>query len=95
MEQALRRAPILGEARIIRGWAGLYAITPDHNPILGRTPVENFYVACGFSGHGFMHSPAVGKLLAELISGEEPHLDTTPLSLERFSKETVAEYNVI
>jgi len=95
VEQALHRAPILGEARVIRGWAGLYAVTPDHNPIIGRTPVENFYVACGFSGHGFMHAPAVGRLLAELILGEEPHLDISPLSLERFKGRTIAEYNVI
>lgn len=95
VERALHRSPILGEARVIRGWAGLYAITPDHNPVLGRTPVKNFYVACGFSGHGFMHSPAVGSLLAELISEKEPHLDITPLSLERFAEETVAEYTVI
>ena len=95
VEQALHRAPILGEAKVIRGWAGLYAVTPDNNPIVGRTPVENFYVACGFSGHGFMHAPTVGRLLAELVSGKELHMDITTLSLERFAQETIAEYNVI
>jgi sarcosine oxidase subunit beta len=56
------------KARIARGWAGLYEISPDHHAILGEVPgTESFILANGFSGHGFQHSPAVGRVIAELI----------------------------
>jgi sarcosine oxidase subunit beta len=51
-----------------KAWAGLYEMTPDHHPILGEAPgVPGFFLANGFSGHGVMHAPATGKILAELI----------------------------
>jgi len=86
VEQALRRVPPLARASVRRGWAGLYDTTPDSNPILGRVPgLEGFVVAAGFSGHGFMLSPAVGECLAELIvTGESKAVDLTPLSINRF-----------
>src|SRR5947208_812181 len=69
--------------RIERSWAGLYDMPPDAHPILGEV-ADGVYAACGFSGHGFMQSPAVGRALAEEILGETPGLDLSPYRLERF-----------
>ena len=87
-ENAMYRVPGLEKARIARGWAGLYEISPDHHAILGKVPeVEGFILANGFSGHGFQHSPAVGKVIAELITeGKAKTIDITPLSIKRFKK---------
>ena len=85
---AIYRVPALEEARIARGWGGLYEISPDNHAILERVPeVEGFVLANGFSGHGFQHSPAVGKVIAELIvDGEAKTIDISPISIERFSR---------
>ena len=71
------------ETEIERAWAGLYDMTPDAHPILGEI-AEGVFAACGFSGHGFMQSPAVGRALAEEILGESPSLDLGPYRLDRF-----------
>src|SRR5204862_303307 len=65
------RYPPARETTIERAWAGLYDMTPDAHPILGEV-ADGVYAACGFSGHGFMQSPAVGRALAEEILGESP-----------------------
>ena len=69
-------------------WGGLYEISPDHHAVLGAAAeCENFYMAAGASGHGAMHAPALGQLLAEAMTeGERPALDITPLRLSRFSE---------
>jgi len=87
-ENAMDRVPIFEKALIARGWAGLYEISPDHHAILGKVPeIEGFILANGFSGHGFQHSPAVGKVIAELIvDGEATTIDISSLSIERFNK---------
>jgi sarcosine oxidase subunit beta len=87
-ENAMYRIPVLEKARIARGWAGLYEISPDHHAILGRVPgVEGFILANGFSGHGFQHSPTVGKVISELIvDGDAATIDITSLSIERFER---------
>ena len=87
-ENAIYRVPALERAHIARGWAGLYEISPDHHAILGKVPeVEGFILANGFSGHGFQHSPAVGKVITELIvEGKATTIDISPLSIERFEK---------
>ena len=79
------RYPPAGEAGIERSWAGLYDMTPDAHPILGEV-ADGVYAACGFSGHGFMQSPAVGRALAEEILGESPSLDLGPYRLSRFTE---------
>jgi sarcosine oxidase subunit beta len=97
-EHATRRLPLLAEAEIRNGWAGLYETTPDHNAILGVLPgVENFVCANGFSGHGMMHAPAVGLAIAELLTeGASKSVDLVPYSIERFrDRETEPELNVI
>ncbi len=97
VEKAISRVPVLEHARIARGWGGLYDTTPDANPIIGPLPeIENFLVAAGFSGHGFMHSPMTGQLIAEMVCGETPSLDVSELSVTRFREGQVrAEKNVI
>jgi sarcosine oxidase subunit beta len=97
VEPAMHRVPALEAAEISNGWAGLYETTPDHNSVLGPPrAVEGLMLANGFSGHGFMHAPAVGQLITEWILDGKPSLDLAPLRLERFSEErTLAEANVI
>jgi sarcosine oxidase subunit beta len=59
------------ETTVKRGWAGLYAVTPDHHPIIEEV-IPGFVVAAGFSGHGFQHAPATGRLVAEIVCDGEP-----------------------
>jgi len=97
MEAAVKRLPLLEQAGRVSHWAGLYEVTPDAHPIIGRTPVDNFYVCAGFSGHGFMHGPVCGKLMMELIwGGRADTVDITALALERFGEgKEIQEYNVV
>lgn len=77
--------PPIGELRVLRQWGGLYNMSPDHQPIISDTPnLKGFYIACGFSGHGFMLAPMTGLLLSEIILGEQPSLPVDGLSLARF-----------
>lgn len=83
---AMQRIPIFEDLEINTGWAGLYDTTPDHHAILGHVPeLEGFIMAAGFSGHGFMHSPAVGITLAELILQKPQTVDISQLSINRFA----------
>ena len=97
IEVAVRRLPALGEAAVSHAWAGLYEMTPDHNPIIGPAPeVRGFYTIAGFSGHGFQHSPAAGRILADLITGREAGLDVTPFAADRFARDAArGELNVV
>ena len=79
-----RRFPLAQDVRVESGWAGLYDMTPDAHPIIGRV-ADGVYVACGFSGHGFMQSPAVGRALAEEILHGGSSFDLSPYRLERFA----------
>ncbi len=96
-EVAVRRLPRLAEAGIAHAWAGLYEVTPDGMPIIGAAKeVEGFYMINGFSGHGFQHSPAAGRILAEIISTGAAADDITPFAYERFSEQSgVREANVV
>lgn len=88
-ELAAHRAPFLNGARIIyeKCRAGLYENTPDHHAILGACDVGGLYLACGFSGHGVMHSPATGRALAEIILyGEASFMDVSSLTIDRFAR---------
>ncbi|MGO8055855.1 NAD(P)/FAD-dependent oxidoreductase, partial [Rhizobium leguminosarum] len=69
---------------VARAWAGLYDMTPDAHPIIGWAH-EGVYAACGFSGHGFMQSPAVGRAAAQEILEGASEFDLTPFRLERFA----------
>lgn len=82
---AARRLPALADAPIARAWAGLYELTPDANPIIGAAhDLAGFFLVTGFSGHGFQHSPAAGRILADVITGRDPGMDLAPFALERF-----------
>lgn len=83
------------DSRIRRGWAGLYAVTPDHHPILEETK-PGLITAAGFSGHGFQHAPATGQIVAELcFDGEASLVDVRELASKRFEDGTeLVERNV-
>jgi len=83
------------ETRVRRGWAGLYAVTPDHHPIIEET-LPGLVTATGFSGHGFQHAPATGQVVAELACDGEPRLvDVSDLDSGRFERgEAMVERNV-
>ncbi len=86
-EAAIRRAPVLEKAEILRGWGGLYTITPDSNPIIGEAPgIEGLFSAIGFSGHGFQQAPAVGRILSQLILDGQTNFDLKPFAYDRFGK---------
>lgn len=97
LEAAARRMPLLETAGRLARWAGLYEVTPDAHPIFGPTPVEGFWVVGGFSGHGFMHGPIAGKVMAEwMVEGRPRTVDVSSLDLARFAEgRTIREYNVV
>jgi len=88
LTHAASRVPCLAEAEVNprRAWAGLYEMTPDHHAIIGPAPnVKGLYFVNGFSGHGVMHSPASGRITADLIlEGRSDLIDATQLSVTRF-----------
>jgi sarcosine oxidase subunit beta len=89
LTRGVDRLPVLEEAEVNpkRAWAGLYEMTPDHHPVLGPVAdLPGFFLANGFSGHGVMHSPATGRILADLIvHGKSDLVDTGLLGLDRFA----------
>lgn len=89
LTRAADRVPCLVDAEVNprRAWAGLYEMTPDHHSIIGPAPeVEGLFFVNGFSGHGVMHSPASGRVTADLIlQGRSNLIDTNELSVERFA----------
>lgn len=86
LEAAIERLPMLERASLANRWAGLYEVSPDAHPILGRVRErEGFFCINGFSGHGFMHGPVCGLLLAEeILDGRAHTMDISPLHLDRF-----------
>jgi sarcosine oxidase, subunit beta len=81
------RYPSAEDAPVLRAWAGLYDMTPDAHPIIGWA-AGGVYVACGFSGHGFMQAPAVGEAVADELLDGASAFDLSPYRLERFAGET-------
>ena len=97
-ENALQRLPLLTDVDIAAEWAGLYEVTPDDQPILGPVPsVDGLYMCAGFSGHGLMHGPAAGLLMAEeLLDGRAHTIDIDALRWRTFGgRVDVREYNVV
>jgi sarcosine oxidase subunit beta len=89
LTHAVSRVPVFEELEVnpSRAWAGLYEMTPDHHPVLGASPVSGLFFANGFSGHGVMHSPATGKILADLIlKGSTDLIDAKLLDYARFAE---------
>ena len=84
-EQVADRFPSFQTAGLASSWTGVYDVTPDWNPVLGRLPdVPGLIVAYGFSGHGFKLSPMVGRILAQEALGMATDVPLAPYSLERF-----------
>lgn len=84
LARTARAIPSLSEARFSRGYVGAFDITPDWMPILDESPLPGFWIAAGMSGHGFKLSPAVGEMMAALITGKQPPVSPDPFRLSRF-----------
>ena len=97
LDKAIARMPLLEQAELLTQWAGLYEVTPDHQPILGPLPIDGLYTCTGFSGHGFMHGPVCGLLLAEdILDGAAHTVDIHSLRYDRFvSAKGAPERNVV
>ncbi len=79
--------PAIGKLRVIRQWAGLYNMTPDRQPVYDKSEqVDGFYMAIGFSGHGFMFGPVTGVVMSDMITGSQPRIDASRLKLRRFAE---------
>ena len=84
------RFPGLPDASISSSYAGCYDVTPDWNPVISRTGIDGLIVAAGFSGHGFKISPAVGRLIADLVidgRSADPRIPETDFRLSRFGEQ--------
>jgi sarcosine oxidase subunit beta len=87
MERAVHRFPVMEQGEVAKGWAGCFDVTPDWHPILDESPVDGFFLAVGFSGHGFKLSPAVGEMMATLVAqGKTPDDDIHAFRLARFGE---------
>jgi sarcosine oxidase, subunit beta len=87
VQKAVHRVPVLEHARIAGGWAGLRPLTPDDHALIGWAPgVEGFFLAVGFGGHGFQHSPATGRYVAEWLLDGRPSLDLSLFDPGRFAR---------
>jgi sarcosine oxidase, subunit beta len=88
LARTARAVPALADARFTRGYAGAFDITPDWMPILDESPLGGFFIAAGMSGHGFKLSPAVGAMMAALVTGAAPPVNPAPFRLARFTAAT-------
>ena len=94
VEKAVHRIPIVEKARIAGGWAGLRPLTPDDHAIIGWAPnVEGFFLAVGFGGHGFQHSPATGRYVSEWLLDGKPSLDLSLFDPGRFAAGRAAHHD--
>ncbi|HTG91574.1 MAG TPA: FAD-binding oxidoreductase [Pyrinomonadaceae bacterium] len=99
LTRAASRVPCLAEAGVNprRAWAGLYEMTPDHHAIIGPAPnVDGLFFVNGFSGHGVMHSPASGRITADLVlKGHSEIVDAPLLGVERFASGKLLEETAV
>ena len=84
LTRTARAIPALADARFIGGYAGAFDITPDWMPILAESPLPGFFVAAGMSGHGFKLAPAIGEMMAALVTGTVSPVSLAPFRLNRF-----------
>ncbi len=85
MAAAIELFPIFARAHLIRTWGGIVDVTPDASPIIGRTPVEELFVNCGWGTGGFKATPGVGWVFAHTLAHGTPHELNEPFTLERFT----------
>jgi glycine/D-amino acid oxidase-like deaminating enzyme len=82
-----RNFPAFGGMRVVERWAGLVDATPDGVPVISAVPaLPGFFIASGFSGHGFGIGPGAGHLMADLVMGSQPIVDPKPYRYARFAK---------
>lgn len=89
VEKVGTRFPGFTEPTITTSYAGCYDVTPDWNPIISRGPLDGLVLACGFSGHGFKISPAVGRLVADLVTegrSSDPRIPESDFRFTRFAE---------
>ena len=84
--RVLAKMPCLSGVRVVRQWTGPYDITPDQQAIVGATPVEGFYLDCGWSGHGLQFAPSIGRIMSEIVMGKEPFIDVSVFRFTRFEE---------
>lgn len=72
--------------RVVRHFAGSYDLTPDENPLIGESDVKNFYLSCGYSGHGYMMGPISAKLAVQDMLGETPEINISAYDYHRFER---------
>jgi sarcosine oxidase, subunit beta len=82
---AVELFPIFARAHVLRTWAGIVDVSPDASPILGRTPVEDVFINCGWGTGGFKATPGAGWVYADTIANGRPHPLAEPFALERFT----------
>jgi glycine/D-amino acid oxidase-like deaminating enzyme len=79
--------PAFADMEVVESWAGLMDVTPDAVPVIDQVGhMPGFFVATGFSGHGFGIGPGAGRLMADLVAGDPPVVDPTPFRLARFPR---------
>ncbi|XFA99002.1 NAD(P)/FAD-dependent oxidoreductase [Candidatus Izemoplasma sp. B36] len=85
--------PEVGKLRVVRTWGGSYNVSPDHQPIISDIEaLPGFYVACGYSGHGFMFAPITGILLSQMILNEKLEDYAKDLNIKRFENKTITDF---
>ncbi len=77
--------PFLGEVRLLRQWAGMTDMTPDYSPVMGASPLKNYWLDAGWGTWGFKATPVTGKRMAETIANEKVPAILEPFRLDRFS----------
>jgi sarcosine oxidase, subunit beta len=77
--------PAFSRMKMLRQWGGVVDVTPDRSPIIGKTPVENMFINCGWGTGGFKATPGSGHVFAWTVAKGEPHPIAAPFALERFS----------
>ena len=82
-----RSFPAFARMQVAESWGGMIDVTPDAVPVIGEVPsVPGFFLASGFSGHGFGIGPGAGRLTADLVAGDTPVVDPAPFRFERFTE---------
>ena len=79
--------PVFANMQVVQSWAGLMDVTPDAVPVIDQVArIPGFFIATGFSGHGFGIGPGAGRLMADMVSGDTLVVDPSPFRLDRFSR---------
>ncbi len=92
VKTAVGLLPPLAELRVVRAWGGSYNVSPDRQPIISDSALPGYFMACGFSGHGFMFAPITGDFLSSIILDLPTDIDRQYLSIDRFDNMDETDY---